>query len=105
MPGLGLSAQVMQEYFHVAYRKARLGITRDEAMQTLRLLARKPVAPIDASLVIEAAGLSDRFQISYWDAAIVAASLALSCETIYSEDLNHGQVYHRVRVINLFVPE
>jgi predicted nucleic acid-binding protein len=46
---------------------------------------------------------SERYTISYWDAAIVAAAEALNCETVYSEDLNNGQVYGGVRVVSPFV--
>ena len=41
--------------------------------------------------------------IYYWDAAILAAAGALGSETVYSEDLNAGQQYGRVQVINPFV--
>lgn len=44
-----------------------------------------------------------RFVVSYWDAAILAAAKALGCETVYSEDLNHGQVYDGVQVVNPFM--
>lgn len=45
---------------------------------------------------------SERFSISYWDAAILAAAEALGADTVYSEDLSHGQRYGRVRVVNPF---
>jgi predicted nucleic acid-binding protein len=47
--------------------------------------------------------LCARYQISYFDACIVAAALEAGCTTVYSEDLNHGQQYESVRVINPFV--
>jgi len=100
---VGFSAQVMQEYYDVAYRKGRLGISREEALSALRAIARRPVAPINAELVLRAAVLADRFQISYWDAAIVAAALELGCQTVYSEDLNHQQNYDGVTVVNPFI--
>ena len=43
-----------------------------------------------------------RFQISYWDAAIIEAARALGCDTVLSEDLNDGQDYAGVRVLNPF---
>jgi predicted nucleic acid-binding protein len=49
-----------------------------------------------------AVGLSERFTISYWDAAILAAAEALGSRIVYSEDLNDGQQYGEVRVINPF---
>ena len=43
-----------------------------------------------------------RFQLSYWDAAIIEASRVLGCEEVLSEDLNDGQDYAGVRVTNPF---
>ena len=40
--------------------------------------------------------------ISYWDAAILVAAEALGARTVYSEDLNDGQQYGQVRVVNPF---
>jgi predicted nucleic acid-binding protein len=100
---LGFSAKVMQEYFDVAYRKGRLAISRAEAVAALQAISRRPVVPISADLVLRAAHISDRFKISYWDAAILAAALELGCHTLYSEDLNHGQNYDGVKVINPFL--
>jgi hypothetical protein len=42
------------------------------------------------------------FQLSYWDAAILAAAKQMGCRTVYSEDLNAGQNYDGVTVINPF---
>lgn len=61
-----------------------------------------PCRPIDQQLVRIAIELSERFSISYWDAAILAAAEALGADTVYSEDLNDGQQYGRVRVVNPF---
>ena len=102
-PGMGLSAQVLQEYYEVAYRKKRLGLEHHEVLRTLRLLAKKPVVPVTASLVIEAAQISEKYKISYWDAAIIAAAITLGCKILYTEDLNSGQDYDGVRVVNPFV--
>jgi len=44
-----------------------------------------------------------RFQVSYWDAAILAAAKRLGCHTVYSEDMNHGQDYDGVCVVNPFL--
>ena len=41
--------------------------------------------------------------ISYWDAAIIVAASELRCDTLYTEDLNHGQIYNDVRVVNPFL--
>lgn len=44
-----------------------------------------------------------RWQLSYWDAAIVEAARASGCDEVLSEDLNHGQDYAGVRVTNPFL--
>jgi len=44
-----------------------------------------------------------RWQISYWDAAIIEAARASGCNEVLSEDLNHGQNYGGVRVSNPFL--
>ena len=43
-----------------------------------------------------------RFQLSYWDAAIIEASRAMGCMQVLSEDLHDGQDYSGVRVANPF---
>ncbi len=61
-----------------------------------------PCQAIDHQLVRIAIELSKHYAISYWDAAILAAAEALGAETVYSENLNDGQHYGRVRVVNPF---
>jgi predicted nucleic acid-binding protein len=46
---------------------------------------------------------SERFAISYWGAAILAAAEAPGADTVYSEDLSNGQRYGHVRVTNPLV--
>ena len=102
-PGIAFSAQVMQAFYDVAVRKARLDMTHEEALATLRALTAFPVLPIDRNLVLAAIELKMRFTVSYWDAAIIAAAQKLGCHTLYSEDLSHGQDYGAVKVIHPFV--
>lgn len=46
--------------------------------------------------------LRRKYQLSQWDATIIAAAAALGCKTVYSEDMNDGQVYEGVQVVNPF---
>ena len=46
---------------------------------------------IDFNLVTEGLRNSVKFQVSYWDSAILAGAERLKAKTLYSEDLNHGQ--------------
>jgi predicted nucleic acid-binding protein len=100
---IGFSAQVMQEFYYAAVRKERLKITHDEAVLILEALRPFPILPVDRDLVIEAVAVTARYRLSYWDAAIIVAARRLSCDILYSEDLNHGQDYDGVKVVNPFV--
>lgn len=99
----GTSAQVCQEFYVVATGKMKHSVTPAAAEEFLRKLMNCPFVPTDAELIQTAIELRQRFQISYWDAAIVAAAQRLGAKTIYSEDLSHGQHYGSVQVVNPFL--
>lgn len=99
---IGFSAQVLQEFYAAAIAKQHLQMTHDEAVAVLQSLTAFPVWPISRDLVLQAIEAKQRFGISYWDAAIVIAAKQLGCQTVYSEDLNDGQDYDGVRVVNPF---
>ncbi len=98
----GISSQVLQEFFVTVVKKARRPLSTDEALEWIEELATFPCQAIDHQLVRIAIEQSERYQISYWDAAIVSAAQALGSHTVYSEDLNDGQLYGTVRVVNPF---
>jgi predicted nucleic acid-binding protein len=98
-----VSLQVLQKFYRVATHPKKLGYTHDEAVafcdgwrRTFTVL-EPTLRMFDGSLAICA-----RYQISYFDSCIVAAAKQLGCATIYSEDLNPGQTYDGIRVINPF---
>lgn len=98
----GLSAQVLAEFYVTATRKVTRTLSPARAMWWLERLLPFPCVDTDAALVHEAARLSERHRISYWDAAIIAAAERLGAPILDSEDLNHGQTYGSVRVVNPF---
>jgi len=98
----GTSAQVLQEFFVTVVRKAARPISAAQALEWIAHWSAFPCQTIDHRLVRIAIEQSERFKISYWDAAILAAAEALGTDTVYSEDLSHGQLYGRVRVVNPF---
>jgi predicted nucleic acid-binding protein len=98
----GTSAQVLQEFFVTVVKKASRPLSAAKALEWVEQWAAFPCQPIDHQLVRIAIELSERYGISYWDAAILVAAEALGCDTVYSEDLNDGQRYGQVRVVNPF---
>ncbi|MGP8245867.1 MAG: PIN domain-containing protein [Bryobacteraceae bacterium] len=98
----GTSAQVLQEFFVTVVKKAVRPLSAVQALEWIEQWAEFPCQPIDRELVQIAIELSQRFMISYWDAAILAAAEALGTHTVYSEDFNDGHQYGRIRVVNPF---
>ena len=80
----GLSAQVLQEFIASALRKKALGITEAGIDATLELATHVPVLPVTLELVISATTLRRRFQLSHWDATIIAGAQALGCATLFT---------------------
>ena len=98
----GTSVQVLGEFYDNACRKAKLGIPSAKVAEILRLLKTRPLIEETVALFDSAVALAERYQIRYYDAAILVAAKTLGATTLYSEDLNHGQSYDGVKVINPF---
>jgi predicted nucleic acid-binding protein len=95
-----VSTQVVQEFHAAGSRKLRM--TRDELKAiTIRLLDLTLIV-LDAPQIKAAIQLEERYQISFWDALILAAAESGGAEVLYTEDLNDGQQYGAVVVRNPF---
>ncbi len=99
-PQATISAQVLVEFYVNVLKKKYLN--EQTAARWLETLSMMPIVDVNSALVLEGAAIARRFQISYWDAALIAAAKQCGAETLYTEDLNHGQLYESVRVINPF---
>jgi len=97
-----LSFQVLQEFYANAVNPKKLGMTPAEATDWCNAWLHCPVASLGLETFIRTLELVHRYQISNWDAAILAAAQQLRCTIVYSEDLNHGQDYGGVRAENPF---
>lgn len=101
---IGISAQVLQEFIVVTTRKVRRSWSANDAQAWLDAVRTMPFVPVDAALVRRGAAIATDYGISYWDGAILAAAHALNAPALYTEDLNHGQRYGAVQVVNPFRP-
>ncbi len=97
-----MSGQVIAEFYFNATRQTKLNLPHAVALDWIEDFRRFPVVPVTADLVARGAVIADRYQISYWDGAIIAAAQEIGADTLYSEDLNAGQRYGSVRVVNPF---
>jgi predicted nucleic acid-binding protein len=102
-PDLATSVQVLQEFYVQATRDTRRDrISHEEAVAFIQALCAFPVQELTVNVLQAALATKHRYQIPYWDAAIIEAARALGCREILSEDLNDGQDYGGVRVVNPF---
>jgi predicted nucleic acid-binding protein len=100
---LALSVQVLQEFYVQATRASRPDpISHRQAVLLIESFRRFQVQDLTSGIVLAALDARQRFQLSYWDAAIIEAARALGCTDVLSEDLGDGQDYGGVLVTNPF---
>ena len=94
-----ISVQVLQECY---INLVRHGLSHPQAAKVVGDYAQWPV--VNNTLELFQAGLREqsRWNVSLWDALIVAAARASGATELITEDLNHGQDYGGVRVVNPF---
>jgi len=98
-----VSSQVINETVNVLARKQNvdLGIAHEVAENLLEICQ---VVAVDSQTIRKAISLVRRYQLSHWDSLIVAAALLSGCGTLYSQNMQHGQVFERqLKVVNPFI--
>jgi len=99
----GWSVQVAGEFFVAATSaKRQFQLPSSQAEEFIKTWLNFPTAAISSSTLLRALEIQQRFRLSYWDAAIIAAASELGCHTLYTEDLSDGQNYDGVVAINPF---
>ena len=102
IPDRWLSTQVLIEFVNVLTRKLKTGWP-DAQTAVLEVTQNHNVHQTSPDTILAATRLAQRYGFSWFDALIVAAALECGCETLYSEDLNAGQLIEgRLRVVNPF---
>ncbi len=98
-----LSIQVLQEYANTALLK--LGQEGPVVLRQVRLLESLTVIQNSPRTVRRSIEIRSAYGISFWDASIVAAAEEADCHVLLSEDLNAGQFYAGVNVVNPFAED
>jgi predicted nucleic acid-binding protein len=96
-----LSTQVLIELFNIVTRKQSMPTENAQALILAYTLW--PVVQSDAQLVTEAIAKTIKYQLSIWDAMVVEAALRADANVLYTEDLQHGQRFDGLTVVNPFV--
>ncbi len=97
-----LSIQILQEFYVTVTKKIPAPLSTEEALKIISFLSTWRVHSPTTQDVIGAIDLQHRYQTSFWDALVLHSASKLKCSTVYSEDLNAGQMYYGVQVINPF---
>jgi predicted nucleic acid-binding protein len=88
-----LNIQVLLEFYVNVIEKVAKPLPAEAAAQTTADLSVWEVHCPGMEDVLDAIHLQKRYQISLWDAMILASARQLGCQVIWSEDLNPDQVY------------
>jgi predicted nucleic acid-binding protein len=97
-----ISIQVLQEFFVTVTRKIAAPLEHPIARQLVADLAQWRLHAPEAHDLLQAIDLQQNYQLAFWDAQVIQSAASLGCKLLISEDLNHGQMYGEVQVVNPF---
>lgn len=98
-----ISFQVIQECLNTAIRKAEVPLSEGEMRKYMMdvLVPLYRVQP-DLRLYDKSLQVRFRYRFGFYDSLIVAAAIEAGCETLFTEDLSHGQQIEGVTIVNPF---
>jgi predicted nucleic acid-binding protein len=100
--GGAISVQVLNELANVARRKMRMSWQDAYAFLSL-LRGLLTVHPVTIDTHETGLTLAERHNLSVYDAMIAASALHANCNTLWSEDMQHGMTLDsRLRIVNPF---
>ena len=97
-----ISTQVLSEAANVALKKLAMPITDvRKLLTTLESLCR--VETITSTSLNRAVDIAEKYGFSWYDSLIVASAIQANCDTLYTEDLQHGQLIdNKLTIFNPF---
>lgn len=100
--GGAISVQVLNELANVARRKMQMSWA-DTHMFLTMLRGLLTVHPLTLEIHETGLELAERYGLSTFDAMIVASALHTGCDTLWSEDMQHGMTLDEgLRIVNPF---
>jgi len=97
-----LSTQVLQEFYAVARRRFAPALTPVQIAAVMEPMFDLRVETVTPAHIRRAIVRSAEQSLSFWDALIVEAAISSGADVIYTEELQHGQRFGAVQVINPF---
>jgi predicted nucleic acid-binding protein len=98
-----ISYQVVQECLNTVMRKAEVALDAHGARAYLEAVLL-PLMKVGASAALYQRGLDiqSRWRFGFYDSLVVASALSAGCDTLLTEDLQHGQVIETLTISNPF---
>ena len=94
-----VSTQVLQEFYNVV--SGKLKCPKDTAKQLVEDISNNFIVHKNSVFdILHAIDISIKTQFSFWDSLIISAAISENCTTLYSEDLNDGQIVESVLIHN-----
>lgn len=97
-----LSVQTLQEFYVNITQRVKKPLDVPTATRIVKALGKWTVHRPGVDDILAAIAVQQRHRVAFWDAMIVNSAARLGCEVLWSEDLNSGQMYDTVRVVNPF---
>lgn len=101
--GGAISVQVLNEFTNVCRRKLRLDWPRIEEALARFQEVFEAIVPLTVETHAAAVALARNDGYAFYDALIIAAAQEAGCETLYSEDLQHGRRFGDLLITNPFL--
>lgn len=98
-----ISAQVANEFVNVARTKLKWSWEEVDAAIALMAHRIKTIVPLTIATNAAARRLARDHGLAFYDALIVASALETGCDTLWSEDMQHGRTIGRVTIRNPFL--
>ena len=100
--GAIICVQQLNEFAAVASRKLKMPWPAvEEKIDDILTFCPDPV-PVTESLHRHALDLSKRFQYTIYGSLVLAAALERSCDVLYTEDMQNGQIVEGLLICNPF---
>ena len=94
--------QVLQEFYVNVTRKLKKPLTNAKALEIVEEYLTCTVVENTGKLLVNAIELQQRARLSFWDAMVVQAAIEAGCDKLNSEDLNDGQRFGSLVIVNPF---
>ena len=94
-----ISTQVLQELANTLRRKfskswPEIQAVLDELCINFHVFSNSP------ETIQGAARIAENYGFSFYDSMIISACLSVGCQTLYSEDMQHGQIINNTLTIS-----